>query len=127
MDEFVCDELRKYKSKQNEFKLALGSGYHDLGLVFCREDGRPIYSRQLATVFNRIVKAAGVPQIGLHDLRHTHATLLLKLGENPKVVSERLGHSTVQMTLDIYSHVLPDMQKSAAKKFSDAHLYENQY
>lgn len=120
IDEFACDELRKYKLKQNEFKLSFGPGYEDIGLVFCREDGRPIYPRHLATVFNRIVTAARVPQIRLHDLRHTHATLLLKLGENPKIVSERLGHSSVQMTLDIYSHVLPDMQELAAQKFSDA-------
>jgi integrase len=120
IDEFVCNEIRKYKKQQNEFKLALGSCYHDMGLVFCREDGRPIYPRQLAIVFDRIIKKAGVPKIRLHDLRHTHATFLLKLGENPKVVSERLGHSRVEMTLDIYSHVLPDMQENAAKKLSEA-------
>ncbi|UOF90080.1 site-specific integrase [Fodinisporobacter ferrooxydans] len=91
IDEFVCEELRKYKSKQNEFKLAIGSSYEDNGLLFCREDGKPIYPRQLATVFNRIAKAAKVPKIRIHDIRHTHATLLLKLGENPKVVSEYDG------------------------------------
>lgn len=59
---------------------------------------------------------ADVPLIRFHDLRHTAATLLLLQGENPKVVSERLGHAAVEITLDTYSHVLPSMQKTAAEK-----------
>jgi integrase len=67
--------------------------------------------------FKPILKAAGLPQdIRLYDLRHTCATLLLAAGENPKIVSERLGHASVNMTLNRYSYVLPDMQKSAADK-----------
>ena len=63
----------------------------------------------------RLVKAAGVPAIRFHDLRHTHATLLLKEGIQVKIVSERLGHANIAITLDTYSHVLPSMQTQAAE------------
>jgi len=70
-----------------------------------------------ARAFKTILKNAGLPTtIRLYDLRHTCATLLLAAGENPKVVSERLGHSTIVLTLDIYSHVLPSMQRTATEK-----------
>jgi integrase len=67
--------------------------------------------------FERAVKRAGVPPIRLHDVRHTHATLLLAAGVNPKVVSERLGESSVAFTLDTYAHVMPGMQPEAAEQF----------
>lgn len=67
-----------------------------------------------------VIKKNNLPPISFHDLRHTHATTLLLLGENPKVVSERLGHANVGITLDTYSHVLPDMQKDLAKNFDQA-------
>jgi integrase len=66
--------------------------------------------------FRPLLVRAGLPSIRLHDLRHSAATLLLSLGEHPKVVQERLGHSTIGVTMDIYSHVLPDMQRNAASK-----------
>jgi integrase len=124
IDEDLAAELKRFKVKQNAFKLMLGPEYNDLGLVCCRENGNPIYFRTLAICFDRIIKKASVPKIRLHDIRHTHATILLRLGENPKIVSERLGHSRVGMTLDTYSHVTPDMQKSTADKFGSA-LKEN--
>jgi len=85
--------------------------------VFCAPEGGwlrkgNVYRRS----FMPMVKAAGVPRIRFHDLRHTHATLLLLAGENVKVVSERLGHASIKVTLDTYSHVLPSMQKAAAEK-----------
>jgi integrase len=61
----------------------------------------------------------GIPNVRLHDLRHTHATMMLKLGVHPKVVSERLGHASIQITLDTYSHVLPGLQEQAAAAFED--------
>ena len=66
--------------------------------------------------FKPIIKKAGISEIRLYDLRHTTATLLLLAGENPKVVSERLGHASVTLTLDTYSHVLPTMQQTATEK-----------
>ena len=68
--------------------------------------------------FQPLIERAGVPRIRFHDMRHTHATLLLLAGENPKVVSERLGHAGVEITLNTYSHVLPTMQKAAAERLN---------
>lgn len=112
IDPTLCKEFKSYKAKQNEFKLAIGKSYEDHDLVFCRENGQPIYPRTLTTIFERVVKTSQVPKIRFHDLRHTHATLLLKLGINPKIASERLGHSSIKTTLDTYSHVTLDMQES---------------
>lgn len=73
----------------------------------------------LSQWFNKLVKKSGLPTIRFHDLRHTHATLLLQAGVNPKVVSERLGHAGITITLNTYSHVVPHMQDEAAQKFED--------
>ena len=67
--------------------------------------------------FGKMIKNAGLPHIRLHDLRHTHATMMLEAGVHPKVVSERLGHASIGITLDTYSHVLPGLQEAAAEKF----------
>ena len=87
-------------------------------LVFATEFGTPLdISNLTSNHFKPALERAGLPRIiRLYDLRHTCATLLLLAGENPKVVSERLGHASVALTLDIYSHVLPDMQKGATEK-----------
>jgi integrase len=88
-------------------------------LVVTTSVGTPYSPRNLLRNFYMIIDKTGVKKISFRDLRHTHATLLLKLGVNPKIVSERLGHSKVSITLDIYSHVLPDMQESSAQQLSD--------
>jgi integrase len=87
----------------------------DYGLVFCTSSGDPIHPALFSYYFQRRVSLAGVQRIRLHDLRHTHATHALRAGVHPKVVSERLGHSTITITLDTYSHVLPSMQREAAE------------
>lgn len=71
-------------------------------------------------LFLRFIRQMGIKRIRFHDLRHTHATILLQMGVNPKIVAERLGHSSVQITLDTYSHVLPSMKKDLAEQFSKA-------
>jgi integrase len=76
-----------------------------------RRSGRGPFSRS----FDQYVRDAGLPKIRLHDLRHTHATLALEAGVHPKVVQERLGHATIAITLDIYSHAIPAMQEDAAE------------
>ena len=86
--------------------------------VFCHKDGSPIHPQVLSGAFKRLVSQSGPPRIRLHDLRHTHATLLLKAGVPIKVVSERLGHSTPGFTMATYQHVLPGMQAEAAKTFA---------
>jgi integrase len=89
----------------------------DQYLVFRSTTGGPLHSDNLgARNFKSILKRAGLPNIRLYDLRHTHATLLLLAGEHPKVVSERLGHASVTITMDTYCHVMPTMQRAAAEK-----------
>ncbi len=89
------------------------------GHVFCRPDGTPTHPQLLSDAFKRLVHRSGLPRIRFHDLRHTHATLLLKAGVPIKVVSERLGHSTPGFTMATYQHVLPGMQAEAAQTFAD--------
>jgi integrase len=88
------------------------------GTVFTRPDGQPVHPHALSQTVDRLQRAAGVPTIRLHDLRHTHATLMLKHGVPLKVVSERLGHSTPAFTMAVYQHVLPGMQRDAASTFA---------
>lgn len=111
--------LRKHKVKQAQERLKLGALYQNFDLVFAAELGTPTAIGNLTKRhFKPMLKAAKLPDIRLYDLRHTCATLLLASGENPKVVSERLGHSSVVMTLDVYSHVLPNMQAAATTKMA---------
>ncbi|MEW5921148.1 MAG: tyrosine-type recombinase/integrase [Bacillota bacterium] len=112
----VLHDLKEHKRQQAAAKLK-NPDYQDHGLVFTSENGNPADLRHIVNRhFKPLLKDAGLPDIRLYDLRHTCATLLLMAGENPKVVSERLGHASVTMTLDTYSHVLPDMQEKATKK-----------
>ncbi|CAM4096921.1 tyrosine-type recombinase/integrase [Mesobacillus thioparans] len=114
---YLVEKLLLYKEKQEKHKEMLGAAYNDLDMVFCAYDGNFKDSRNLLREFHRYIKKSGVPKITLHDLRHLHATLLLIYGENPKIVAERLGHADVTTTLDIYSHVNPDLQQQAADRF----------
>lgn len=107
--------LQRHRRAQAEERLALGPAYSDEGLVFAGPTGKPLDDRNLRRAFDRMVARAGLPRLRLHDLRHTAATLMLRAGVHPKVVSERLGHATVSLTLDTYSHVLPDLQRDAAE------------
>ncbi len=87
------------------------------GLLFTTSTGKPISPRNLLRHFRATNEAIGIPHIRFHDLRHTHASLLLAAGVHPKVVQERLGHSQISLTLDTYSHLIPSMQTEAAEKF----------
>lgn len=118
LPENVVRELKRWKARQNQERLALGEAYQDNGLVFCREDGRWLEPTYFSKCFDKLLEKAGLPHVRFHDLRHTHATQLLQLGVHVKVVQERLGHSTVTMTLDTYSHVLPGLQEDAAAKLN---------
>lgn len=106
--------LRAHRQHQLEERLLLGPGYQDHGLVFTTPLGIPLDPANLRRAWEGIVKTAGTIDVRFHDLRHAHATLLLLQGTHPKVVSERLGHSSVRITLDTYSHVLPGLQAEAA-------------
>jgi integrase len=109
--------LRAHRKRQAAERLAWGPAYEDEhDLVFCREDGSPSRPESLSRAFERHAERAGLPAIRFHDLRHTHATLALAAGVHPKVVSERLGHASVGITLDAYSHAIPAMQEDAAAR-----------
>jgi integrase len=112
-------KLKEHKRRQTEHRFKLGAAYENLDLVFANEIGKPHhYGNLRKRHFEKILKEAGLETGGfvLYSLRHSCATLLLSAGENPKIVAERLGHSSVKMTLDTYSHVLPDMQQAASEK-----------
>jgi len=109
--------LKAHRREQLKERLKIGGNYQNLDLVFASEIGTPMLHQNLTRRhFKPIRDKAELPKIRLYDLRHTTATLLLSAGENPKVVSERLGHASIVLTLDTYSHVLPTMQKEATKK-----------
>jgi integrase len=116
LDSGTVEALRARRAVWRDERLAFGPGYEDHDLVFCRPDGQPHDPDVVTHQFERAIERAGVHRIRFHDLRHTHATLLLKARVHPKVVQERLGHSSIAITLDTYSHVIPDMQDEAAAK-----------
>lgn len=91
----------------------------DSGLIFTSSTGYPVDARELVRHFKTVIEETGLPEIRFHDLRHFHASALLQAGVNPKVVQERLGHSTAAFTLNVYSHTIPSLQKDAANKFED--------
>ncbi len=111
--------LRGWRKAQLEERLALGRRPDDDGIVFAALDGGPTHPDLFSQIFDRHVAKSTLPRIRLHDLRHTHATILLKAGVPVKVVSERLGHSSPAFTMTVYQHVLPGMQADAAATFSD--------
>jgi len=113
----LVELFKIYMTDQELLRIQLGISLNADDFVFIRPDGSPINPSAVSLAFLRIIKKAGLRGIRVHDLRHTHATLMLKAGVHPKVVSERLGHANIGITLDIYSHVLPGMQEAAAEKF----------
>ncbi len=109
--------LQAHRKQQLEERLGAGEQWEDHDLVFASSTGQPLDFRvAVRRHFKPLLKRAGLPSIRPYDLRHTCATLLLAAGENVKVVSERLGHASATLTLDVYSHVLPDMQQRAAER-----------
>jgi integrase len=115
---FALEELRRLKLEQAEKLLALGIRQDGETLACCRADGAPLQPRSVTHLFSLLlVRLKDFPRMRFHDLRHSHATQLLADGVHPKVAQERLGHSTVSTTLDLYSHVTTTMQADAAARF----------
>lgn len=115
-------ELKNHRKLQLEHRLKLGQAYQNLDLIFASEIGTPLRYRNLTLrYYNKILEAAELDNQGfvLYSLRHTCAILLLASGENPKKVADRLGHSSVRTILDTYSHVLPEMERSASDKLEE--------
>jgi integrase len=116
----LITELRRHRLQQSERLLRIGVRLTDDHHVFTREDGAPVYPGSLTRSFGRFMRRHKLPQIRFHDLRHSHATHLLTAGVHPKIAQERLGHSSIGITLDCYSHVLPGMQEDAVAKIDAA-------
>lgn len=118
LSEETVAALREHRRLWLSRKLA-SVEWQDIDLILCTRDGGPINPDNLGRSFSAIVKAAGLRRIKVHELRHTSATLLLLAGIPAKVVSEKLGHASIAITLDCYSHVLPDMQDEATVRMSE--------
>jgi integrase len=116
----VIDELRQHRLRQTEALLRIGVRLTDNQHVVAREDGEPLQPRSLTHASIKFLRRRGLQHIRLHDLRHTHATHMLKAGIHPKIAQERLGHSSVSVTTDLYSHVLPGMQAEAVNRIDEA-------
>ena len=111
--------LREYQEKQKLEREMLGTSLADGDLVFSNVEGKPLRPNTITRAWTTLAAKCGLKVIRLHDARHTHASLMLKQGIHPKVVQERLGHSSIQMTIDTYSHVAPGIQEAAANRFDE--------
>jgi integrase len=109
--------LSEHKEEQAGIRAMLGLPMRDDDLVFATHDGKPLRPNTVSRAWRALAAHAGLKVIRLHDARHTHASLMLKQGVHPKIVQERLGHSSIQVTLDTYSHVAPGLQEAAAESF----------
>jgi integrase len=110
--------LRAHRRQQVEERLSWGEAYEETDLVFAREDGSPIRPDTITRRFQELAKACGLRPLRLHDLRHTYATIASTNGTHPRVVADRLGHSTTAITLDIYSRVIPSVEEQAASRIA---------
>ena len=111
--------LREHREHQEKIRQSFGLTLTDDDLVFCRIDGKPLLPDSITHAWMKLARRTGLKDIRLHDARHSHASLMLKQGVHPKIVQERLGHSSIQITLDTYSHVAPGLQQAAANRFDD--------
>jgi integrase len=118
--------LEEHREQQEEIRQALGLTLSEDDLVFCHKDGKPLLPNTVSHAWTKLANRAGLKGIRLHDARHTHASLMLKQGVHPKIVQERLGHASIQITLDTYSHVAPGLQQAAANRFDDIVLPKSQ-
>ena len=112
--------LRSQKEHEEQQKELFGITVAPTDLVFAHLDGSPLDPSTVSHTFAQIVTESGLKNVRFHDLRHAHASLMLRTGANPKVISERLGHSSIAITMDIYSHVMPGLQEEAAIRFEEA-------
>ena len=109
--------LKKLRANEAERRLTAGPAWQENDLVFTSALGAPVDPDTLSHAFSDAIKDLGLPKVRLHDLRHSHATLMLSAGVHPKIVQERLGHANIAITLDTYSHIIPGLQETAAKTF----------
>lgn len=118
----IISDLKQHIKYQNQNKLAWKGSYkHKLNLVLCRDDGNFMPKSSLFNSFSRILKRIGHPPMPIHSLRHTHAVLLLEAGNDMKYVQERLGHGSITITSDVYSHISKKIEESSMEKY-EAHM-----
>ena len=115
----VMAELKDAQVQYLHDAMTYGYGFQNLNLVVRQEDGSPIMPDSMTRKWTRFLESHNLPKIRLHDLRHSNATALIQAGVNPKVVQQRLGHSDVNITLNTYTHVLPEMDMEAAEKLDN--------
>lgn len=114
LSQSTCTALQAHRERQDESRRSQGESYIDQDLVFAQAHGVPFEPVQVPLAFSRLIRDSDLPRIRFHDLRHTNATIMLAKNIYPKIVSERLGHASIHITLDTYSHVLPRLQDEAA-------------
>ena len=112
--------LREHREQREQQRILQGATLQGTDLVFAHHDGSPLDPSTVSHTFGKIARRAGLSNIRYHDLRHAHASLMLLTGADPKVISERLGHSSIAITMDIYAHILPGLQEEAAIRFEEA-------
>ena len=117
--------LREHKEKQEAIRSILSVPLNDDDVIFSDLNGKPLLPNTVTHAWIKLARRTGLRGIRLHDARHSHASLMLKAGTHPKIVQERLGHSSIQITLDTYSHVAPGLQEAAAARFDEA--FSNRY
>lgn len=111
--------LREHRKQEEGTRISADNPLTPTDLVFSHPDGSPIRPNSVTRAFRKLALSIGLDGVRFHDLRHAHASLMLRQGVHPKIVSERLGHSNITMTLEIYSHVLPGLQEAAALRFEE--------
>lgn len=120
LDTVTLSTLREHRRRQAEVRLAIGSGWHDLDLVWCRVNGEPLRPKRANELLKSSLRDVPVPPLSPHELRHTWATLALAAGIPAKVVADRLGHTRIGTTMDIYTHSTPAMHRDAAETVAAA-------
>lgn len=111
--------LKEHRLHQDQIRAKAGDKWDEQGIIFCNRHGRFLNPERVVALLHKLLADAGLPDMRFHDLRHSAATMLLVAGVHPKVVQERMGHSSIVMTMDTYSHVLPSMQQEVADKIDD--------
>jgi len=118
LDPATVEALREWQTVQHSERIFFDRDYQGTNRVFTWQNGRDVHPDVIRQRFNRFTQRCGLPHIRLHDMRHTYATIALKSGVNPKIVSARLGHASVGFTLSVYSHALPGMDRDAANNIA---------
>jgi len=119
MPKSVANALTQHHARQSAERHAAGKNWTELDLVFSTPAGKPLDATAISREFHQLLDVAGLPQRRFHDLRHSCATLLLVQGVAPRVVMDVLGHSQISMTMNTYSHVIPELRRTAADRIDD--------